>query len=425
MGVVHAPLLLVLLAQQPPDTAALWPSYGRDPGGARYSPLTDINRANVQRLRVAWTYHTGDVAVEEHGRRGSSFETTPLFVDGTLYLDTPFGRVIALDPVHGTPRWTYDPKIDVKAGYGDFTSRGVATWVDPVRKRGDPCRRRIFVATIDARLIALDAADGRPCADFGAAGSVDLRVGVRNGIAEPAEYEETSPPAVIGDVVVVGSGIADNNRADAPSGAVRAFDARTGALLWSWDPVPQDSTDPAWQTWRGPKAHDTGAANAWSVITADSARDLLFVPTGSASPDYYGGERLGANLYANSVVALRASTGKPVWHFQVVHHDLWDYDVPAAPALVVVARRGSRCFRWRSAPSRRATSRARKRRPPSRSRCCPSRSSRSASRRRRRSACRTRRARGAARRSPACGRTVRSRRPACAGRWSCRGTSAG
>jgi quinoprotein glucose dehydrogenase len=230
--------------------------------------------------------------------------------------------------------------VDITAGYGDFNSRGVSTWLDARRSTDEPCHRRIFIAAIDARLVALDAATGKPCADFGKGGVVDLRPGLRNGIKFHAEYEETSPPAVIDNLVIVGSAIADNVRYNAPSGVVRAFDARTGALRWSWDPVLQDSTDPAWQSWRGPKAHDTGAANAWSIITTDSARDLVFVPTGSPSPDYFGGERLGNNLYANSLVALRASTGKVAWHFQVVHHDLWDYDVPAAPALFTMRRDG-------------------------------------------------------------------------------------
>ena len=317
-----------------------WPAYGNDPGASRWSPLAQVDRANVHRLRVAWTYRTGDVATHGGAQVQASFEATPLYVDGTLFLDTPFGRVIALDPEHGTPRWTYDPHVDVTKGYGDFTSRGVSTWLDAARPVGAPCRRRIFVATIDARLIALDAATGAPCTDFGMAGTVDLRAGVRNGIAHFPQYEETSPPAVVDGLVIVGSGIADNYAVTEPSGVVRAYDARTGALRWSWDPIPQDSTDPAWRTWRGPKAHDTGAANAWSVITVDPARHLVFVPTGAPSPDYYGGERLGDDRYANSVTALRAATGAVAWSFQVVHHDLWDYDVPSPPTLATVHRDG-------------------------------------------------------------------------------------
>ena len=154
------------------------------------------------------------------------------------------------------------------------------------------------------------------------------------------EYEVTSPPAIFGDLVITGSAIGDNVRADAPSGVVRAFDARTGAQRWAWDPIPRDAKDPAYETWKGPSAHKTGAANAWSLISVDAARGLIFVPVGSASPDFFGGERLGANLYSNSLVALIASTGKVVWHFQAVHHDLWDYDVPAQPVLVTLKRGG-------------------------------------------------------------------------------------
>jgi quinoprotein glucose dehydrogenase len=230
-------------------------------------------------------------------------------------------------------RWHYDPRIDISGDYGDFANRGVSTWRDP-RKAGGVCARRIFVATIDSRLIALDAATGTPCRDFGMNGEVNLQRDLLNEPRWKGEYEITSPPAILGDLVIVGSAIADNARTDAPSGVVRAFDVRTGALRWKWDPVPRNPSDPASATWSGKSATTTGAANAWSVFAVDPERDLLFVPTGSASPDYYGGERLGANLYANSLVALRGATGEVAWHFQAVHHDLWDYDVPAQPVLV-------------------------------------------------------------------------------------------
>ncbi len=201
------------------------------------------------------------------------------------------------------------------------------------------CHRRIFIGTVDGRLIALDSQTGVPCADFGTGGQIALANGILHTPAK-GEYAVTSPPAVIGELVVVGSTVADNRRASSPSGVVRAFDARTGALRWTWDPVPRDSAMPGFDTWRGRNAHDTGAANAWSIISVDSARDMLFVPTGSASPDFFGGERLGHNLFANSVVALRASTGQMLWHYQVVHHDLWDYDVPAQPLLFTMHRNG-------------------------------------------------------------------------------------
>lgn len=306
----------------------------------RYSPLAQIDRSNVAQLAPAWTYRTGES--NESTRQPAKFEATPLMVDGVLYLSTPFGRVIALDPATGKERWTFDAKVDHNGNWGDFANRGVSTWVDPRAATGATCKRRIYASTIDARIIALDAKTGAPCRGFGENGTVSLRRGLRNSPFYTEEYQLTSPPAVINGLIVTGSSVADNNRTNAASGEVRAFDARTGALKWSWDPVPRDSTDPAWSSWRGAMAHTTGAANAWSVIAADSARDLVFVPTGSASPDYYGGERVGDNRYANSIVALRASTGKVVWHFQTVHHDLWDYDNASPPVLATITHDGKR-----------------------------------------------------------------------------------
>ena len=286
--------------------------------GAKYSPLKSINRATVAGLAVAWTFHTGDIYTgSKGGLRGkqSAFETVPLFVDNTLFITTPFGRVIALEPETGKQKWAFDPVVDKQAGWGDFANRGVATWVDPEGKR------RLFVATIDARLFALDALTGHPIPGFANEGHYDLKQGLRLPVKEASEYEETSAPAVIGDVIVVGSAIADNGRTDMPSGEVRAFDVRTGKLLWTFDPLAGTRT---------------GAANAWSTITPDPENGIVFVPTGSASPDYYGGQRKGNNSYANSVVALNAKTGKVVWSFQTVHHDLWDYDVASQPALITV-----------------------------------------------------------------------------------------
>ena len=319
-----------------------WPSYGGGVLGARHSPLTEIDTQSVRRLALAWTYHTGELGPDSRTRNRRSLEVTPIVVDGAMYIITPLARIMALDPETGRERWRYDARLDRGIGFGDHTSRGVSTWLDVARPAGAPCKRRILAATIDAKLLALDAATGRPCEDFGDRGVVDLRVGLRNAPFETAEYEETSPPLVVNDLVVVGSAVADNNRAEAVSGEVRAYDVRTGARRWSWDPVPQDSADPGWATWRGPRAHHTGAANAWSVLAADPARDLVFVPTGSASADYFGGTRLGQNLYANSIVALRASTGKVVWSFQTVHHDLWDYDNASPPALTTVEYGGRR-----------------------------------------------------------------------------------
>jgi quinoprotein glucose dehydrogenase len=310
-----------------------WPVYGGDPGGQKYSTLQQINPKNVSSLAVAWVYHTGD-AYQPKYERATNFEATPLYVGHTLYLATPLGRVVALDPVTGHQRWSYDAKVNRDAGFGDYATRGVSYWKSPEG------RARIFVATIDARLIALDAEDGKPCGGFGDNGQIELRNGLRIPVRDFSSYEETSPPAVIGSVVIVGSGIADNGSVNQPSGEVRAFDAQTGKLKWKWDPIPQKSSAPGADTWKDGSAAKTGAANAWSVIVTDPARGLVFIPTGSASPDYYGGERKGANLFANSVVALRAETGEIVWHFQTVHHDLWDYDVASPPMLFDVHRGG-------------------------------------------------------------------------------------
>jgi quinoprotein glucose dehydrogenase len=302
-----------------------WSAYGRDAGGERFSPLDGIQRENVASLQVAWTFRTGDAYVPGEGRP-TAFEATPLYVDGSLYLSTPLGRVFALDPVTGRQRWVFDGHSPRDMGYGDFASRGVATW-----RRG--AERRLFVATIDARLIALDARTGQPVRGFGEHGVVDLRQGLRIPPTGFADYEVTSPPAVVGNTIVVGSGIADGTSKPHPSGEVRGFDAITGKLRWTWDPVPQNRNAVGADSWQHNSAASAGGANAWSVIVADPARNLVFVPTSSPNHDYFGGERLGDNLFADSVVALRADTGRRVWHFQTVHHDLWDYDVASPPIL--------------------------------------------------------------------------------------------
>ena len=318
-----------------------WSANGRDAQGTRYSPASEITRTNVDRLAVAWTYRTGETDPRFKTDKPTALEATPLEVDGTLYLGTPLGRVIALDPATGRERWVFDPKIKRDVSYGDFASRGVSTWLDEsAPPPGAVCRRRIFVATAQSQLFALDARDGRPCAGFGRSGMVDLKAGLRIAPFEPGAYSMTSPPVVVNGLVITGSSIADNSRPNPASGEVRAYDARTGAIKWTWDPIPQDPKDPAFSEWRGAMAQKSGAANAWSVLAAEAGRDLVFIPTGSAAPDYYGVLRLGDNRYANSIVALRASTGKLDWAFQTVHHDLWDYDNASPPALVTLTRGG-------------------------------------------------------------------------------------
>ncbi len=299
-----------------------WQAYGHDAGGTRYSPLKQIDVRNVAQLKVAWTYHTGALVPVTDLNNKAAFEATPILFEGTLYLSTPFNRVIALDPATGAEKWTFDPRVDRQGDYSEVSSRGVASWMDSKAPRTAACSARIFEGTLDARLLAIDARTGKLCADFGKDGTVDLTAHVDYHYC--CNYQVTSAPTIVGDLVITGSSIGDNREVSVERGIVRAYDARSGKLRWTWDPIP----------WSNEQDHRTGAANAWSTLAADPARDLVFIPTGSASPDYYGGERPGNNAHANSVVALKASTGALVWSYQVVHHDLWDYDVASQPALI-------------------------------------------------------------------------------------------
>jgi len=318
--------------------ASDWPVTGGDSGGMRYSELRQIDRSNVARLRIAWTYRHGDFKsggiFPDRVTKGTAFEATPIVVENRLLFSTPFNRVIALDPDTGAELWTFDPKIDKHRRYGNMMiNRGVAYWRRDDAAAG-ACASRLFLATLDARLVALDLADGKRCTAFGAGGEINLLDGIE-GVVDPWEYNVTSPPTVVGDVVIVGSSIADIVRRIEPSGAVRAFDARSGKLLWRFDPVPHRGQFGT-ETWENESWRDTGGANVWSTITADLGRGLVFLPTSATGPDFYGGDRRGANLFSDCVVALDAKTGKRVWHFQTVHHDLWDYDIGAPPNLVRV-----------------------------------------------------------------------------------------
>ncbi|MEK6480337.1 pyrroloquinoline quinone-dependent dehydrogenase [Catalinimonas sp. 4WD22] len=329
-----AVLLPKLQAQQNKQGYHDWPAYGNDPGGMRHAASTQITPENVQQLKVAWSYRTGELEQykNNHAAEKAAFEATPIMIDGTLYLSTPSNIVIAIDAVTGTEKWVYDPKVNLKDDFSEITSRGVSTWPGP-GVNSDGLERKIYVATIDGRLIALSADIGKPVKDFGNKGTVDLRAGI-------GEISVTSPPAIIGNTLVIGSSMGDNQRLDYERGVVRAYDVLTGNLLWSWDPIPRKESDPGYETWEGEKSAQAGAANAWSILSADPERNLVFIPTTSPSPDYYGGERKGQNLHANSIVALNASSGEIVWSFQTVHHDVWDYDNAAQPALITVERDG-------------------------------------------------------------------------------------
>jgi quinoprotein glucose dehydrogenase len=312
-----------------------WPVYAFDAAGTRRSPLQSIHRDTVKRLKVAWTARTGE-NLDRRGARGkSAFEATPLMIEGLLYVASPSNVIHAFDALDGGRVWSFDPKV-APLDYSEYTSRGVTAWLDPRADAGARCRRRIVFGTLDARLIAIDARDGSRCREFGADGEIDLTLGVPN--AQRGEYVITSPPVIIGELVITGSAIGDNGAAELARGVVRAFDVRSGAQRWAWDPVPAELREAPPQAWQ--EGARTGAANAWSILSVDEKRGLVFVPTGSASPDFYGGLRKGRNDYANSVVALHAATGTVSWHFQVVHHDLWDYDVASQPMLITVERDG-------------------------------------------------------------------------------------
>lgn len=266
-----------------------------------------ITTENISHLKAEWTYDTGE-SPQVFWRRDSHFECTPVYSEGKLYISTPGGLVIALDAETGREIWKQDLHVLRNGNYSEPTTRGVTL-----------AGRTLYVATTDARLVCLDSATGEPCAGFGTSGEVDLRAGLRRKPEYLGEYGVSSPPAVYRDLVIVGSFVADNSRVKMATGEVRAFDAKTGVLRWTFHPLPANST--------------AGAANTWSRVTVDDENGLVFLPTGTASPDYYGGLRTGDNRDADSIVVLKAATGEAVWSFQTVHHDLWDYDVASPPLL--------------------------------------------------------------------------------------------
>jgi glucose dehydrogenase len=322
---------LVLAASAQTD----WPTYGHDPGGMRFSPLRQINTKNVNRLERAWTYHTGEMPVSSgvRGQRQIAFETTPLVVNGVLYLSTPANRIIALEPESGRELWKFDLQAGSTAQRKSRAHRGVTYW--PGDAHTPP---RILFGTLDGRLIALSASTGRRVPSFGNEGEVDLRANVADKFPK-AVYDETSPPAIAGDLVITGAEVPESP-GHGPRGDVRAWDIRTGKLAWTFHTVPLPG-EPGHETWEGDGWKDRTGANVWTLITVDRSLDLVFLAIGSPAYDFYGGDRKGANLYGNCLVALHVKTGKLSWYFQFVHHDVWDYDPPAAPALVTIHRNGA------------------------------------------------------------------------------------
>lgn len=313
-----------------------WSHYGGDQGGLRFSEAAEITPENVNTLVRAWEFKTGDLAARDPKlMRRTKWQATPVLYEDALYFCTPFNAVIAIDPGTGQEKWRFDPKIPtVKIGPANkFNCRGVALWQDPSAAPGSACATRVFTGTNNARVYAIDAKTGRPCADFGTNG--EAKVEPSMPLVWPGEFQITSAPVTAGGVVAVGSAIGDNQRVDAPRGTVHAFDARTGALRWTFDPVPRDANDPNTAQW-GDGWKNVGHANVWAPMSVDESRGLIFMPTSSASPDFFGGLRPGDNRHANSVVAVEAATGTLKWAYQIVHHDVWDYDTPAQPTLATL-----------------------------------------------------------------------------------------
>lgn len=304
-------------------TVSDWLYYGGDQGGRHYSRAAQINRENVDELRVAWSFSSGDVANFGEEMRKTSTQSTPILLPPeageSLVYCTPFNRVIALDPANGQQRWQFDPQID-RRGDRPFRCRGVSYARDNSALSGGHCRHRLYMGTHDRMLWAIDATDGKPCKDFGEGGAVQL---YGSEGYEPGDVSNSSAPVVADGVVVVGSTVIDFARSTTPRGTVKAFDSRSGAPLWQFDPLQG--------------LPESGSANVWAPMSVDTENRLLYLPTSAASPDYYGADRPGNGLYANSVVAVELHSGKVRWHFQHVRHDLWDYDTPAQPIL----------FQWR------------------------------------------------------------------------------
>ena len=305
-----------------------WPFYGGDQAGTKYSTAADINRDTVGRLDVAWTWKPDEKPLAQYRTQPGAFQNTPLMIDNVLYVSTPYNRVVALHAVTGAQLWAYDPHAyeagQVPNGTG-FVHRGVAAW----RDRG---QLRIFLNSRD-RLICLDGRTGEPVTTFGTNGEISLVSGLKWKV-DPKQYTNTSPPIVFRNVVIVGNGVADRLAYPKdPPGDVRAFDARTGKLVWTFHTVPQAGQFGN-DTWGNDSWKYTGHTNVWAPMTLDERRGLVYLPVSTGSNDFYGGTRPGKNLFAESIVCLDAATGVRKWHYQIVHHGLWDYDLPSPPNIV-------------------------------------------------------------------------------------------
>ncbi|MGR9150346.1 glucose/quinate/shikimate family membrane-bound PQQ-dependent dehydrogenase [Rhizobium leguminosarum] len=305
-----------------------WHQYGRTPFGQRYSPLDQITAQNVSTLKEAWRYETGDVKRPEDISE-TTYQVTPLKVKDTLYLCTPHNWAIALDAKTGKEKWKYDANSGMNPDRQHQTCRGVTYYADPTVAAGQPCAERVYLPTSDARLIALDAADGKVCTSFADQGVLHLETGMRYNPA--GYYYSTSPPVAVAGKIIVGGAVNDNYSTEEQSGVIRAFDINTGALVWNWDSGNPDVTTPITEG----QTYTTNSPNSWSVFSVDETLGMVYIPLGNQVPDQLGINRSdNVEKFSSSIVALDIATGQLRWVRQTVHHDLWDMDVPAQPALI-------------------------------------------------------------------------------------------
>jgi quinoprotein glucose dehydrogenase len=326
-----------VLAQQQSGQQVEWLYYGGDQGGRRHSPLTDVNTANVTRLQPAWQWKHWETPLADHGTTPGQFEAVPLMIDGTLYVTTPYNSIAALDAETGKELWRFDGAAyelgQLLSGSG-WKLRGTAVWRDA---QG---RLRLLLNSRH-RLFMLDARTGKPVTTFGNGGAVSLTQGLPR-IGDITHVSQSSPPVIYRNLVIVGSQVPDRVQLPDPMGYVQAFDARTGQRVWYFSTIPQSAKDPGAETWENESWRQNGHANVWAPMALDEARGLLYLPTSTPTSDYYGGQRPGANLFAESLVCLDAATGRMKWHFQTVHHGLWDWDIPTQPNLVTITVDGRR-----------------------------------------------------------------------------------
>jgi quinoprotein glucose dehydrogenase len=327
---------LAIAQRSEPSRQVEWQYYGGDQGGSKYTALADVTPENVQRLQIAWQWKHFDVPMDEYGTTPGQFEAVPLMLDGVLYVTTPYNNLAALDAETGKELWRFDGegyKLGQLLSASGWKMRGTAFWRD---------RNKTFIFLNSRhRLFKLDAQTGKPAPDFGTDGWVSIPEGLPR-VSDIKHYTQSSPPVVYKDLVILGSQIPDRVQIADPVGQVQAFNARTGKRAWVFSVIPQSSTDPGAESWENESFRRTGHGNVWAPMALDEARGLLFLPTTTPSSDYYGGNRPGANLFAESLVCLDANTGRIKWHFQTVHHGLWDWDIPAQPNLVTITVDGKR-----------------------------------------------------------------------------------